>query len=89
MRSGLFILKAEFEWDLNQLMKCTGICFVLKEFDNTESAHDSDLNTAAVPADFSMYPPVENTPDSVVQSDPVTFEPLPDISQLRPMPKVR
>lgn len=57
----------------------------MQDFENEDSylpdctVHQS--NSGAT--DFSMYPPVENTPDPISAS-PVIFEPLPDLNKLRP-----
>lgn len=31
-------------------------------------------------SEFTMYPPIENTPDTVSATSPVVFEPLPDLT---------
>ena len=38
---------------------------------------------AGLVGEFSMYPPVESTPDPLAQSA-IYFEPLPDITKLKP-----
>ncbi len=57
---------------------------LVKDFDNENYTEERIPVPPGASGDFNMYPPVENTPDSM-SAMPVVFEPLPDItSRLRP-----
>ena len=49
-----------------------------QDFENEESFTPTDVAPSGPAGDFSLYPPVENTPDTGI-GGPIIFEPLPDI----------
>lgn len=57
-----------------------------QDFDNEESFTPTDVAPPGPAGDFSLYPPVESTPDTG-GAGPVIFEPLPDITN-RARPQV-
>lgn len=55
----------------------------MQDFEN-EDVFSTEVETPPpVPSEFTMYPPMESTPDAM-SAAPIVFEPLPDPIQLKP-----
>lgn len=52
--------------------------YFLQDFENEDTFNQEPV-VPTPPSEFTMYPPVENTPENVTTA-PVYFEPLPDIA---------